>query len=145
MHTGSGQRGGHRVSSRTARRNRARARQSPMAKAAPRLPAGSSVQPRPVDMNAAVGSILSMQLQALATGAAKPQPWPLPPEWQGSPFGPGDPLTSSPINLPRPDTGRPEPRFREYWVGENLQIQDHERYVPWDTLFKAAQQPLFRK
>lgn len=53
------------------------------------------------------------------------------------PFGPGVPLFPAAIDPPRPDTGRPEPRFNEYPVTSNLPgVSD--RLVPWKVLRDAA-------
>ncbi|MFJ2630838.1 phage minor head protein [Streptomyces sp. NPDC087422] len=52
-------------------------------------------------------------------------------------FGPGVPLFPAAIDPPRPDTGRPEPRFNEYPVTSNLPgVSD--RLVPWKVLRDAA-------
>jgi hypothetical protein len=71
-------------------------------------------------------------------------PMPVPPSWAVDPFGPGRPLPPAPINKPRPDTGRAEPRLWEYPVSTNLQI-DSRRQIPWRILQEAADIPLFRK
>jgi SPP1 gp7 family putative phage head morphogenesis protein len=52
-------------------------------------------------------------------------------------FGPGTPLFPAAIDPPRPDTGRPEPRFNEYPVTSNIGITS-DRLVPWKVLRDAA-------
>jgi hypothetical protein len=52
-------------------------------------------------------------------------------------FGPGVPLFPAAIDPPRPDTGRPEPRFNEYPVTSNLPGVG-DRLVPWKVLRDAA-------
>jgi hypothetical protein len=54
-------------------------------------------------------------------------------------FGPQNPMVPSPLDPPRPDTGRPEPRLSEYEVGWNLPGADY-RLVPWKILRDAARQ-----
>ncbi|MEV0968505.1 ADP-ribosyltransferase [Microtetraspora glauca] len=87
------------------------------------------------------------QVQALMQGQGASQtvqPMPRPEEWFRAPFGPGTPLVPSPINAPRPDTGRPEPRLWDYPVSWNLQTGG-QRLVPWATLRAAADAPLIRQ
>jgi ParB-like nuclease domain len=55
------------------------------------------------------------------------------------PMGPINPLTPSPISPNRRDTGRPEPRIREYPPGWNIPGNDN-RLIPWDVLYNAADQ-----
>ncbi|MFC8676681.1 phage minor head protein [Streptomyces griseorubiginosus] len=52
-------------------------------------------------------------------------------------FGPGVPLYPAAIDPPRPDSGRPEPRFNEYPVSSNLPGMS-DRLVPWKVLRDAA-------
>ncbi|MFJ6540502.1 phage minor head protein [Streptomyces sp. NPDC091385] len=52
-------------------------------------------------------------------------------------FGPGLPLIPAAIDPPRPDSGRPEPRFNEYPVSSNLPGMS-DRLVPWKVLRDAA-------
>lgn len=52
-------------------------------------------------------------------------------------FGPGVPLSPAAIDPPRPDSGRPEPRFNEYAVSSNLPGMS-DRLVPWKVLRDAA-------
>jgi hypothetical protein len=52
-------------------------------------------------------------------------------------FGPGVPIFPAAIDPPRPDTGRPEPRFNEYPVTSNLPGVG-DRLVPWKVLRDAA-------
>lgn len=52
-------------------------------------------------------------------------------------FGPGVPLFPAAIDPPRPDTGRPEPRFNEYPVTSNIGLTG-DRLVPWKVLRDAA-------
>ncbi|MFJ5217176.1 phage portal protein [Streptomyces sp. NPDC088354] len=53
-------------------------------------------------------------------------------------FGPGVPLIPAAIDPPRPDSGRPEPRFNEYPVTSNLPgIND--RLIPWKVLRDASE------
>lgn len=53
------------------------------------------------------------------------------------PFGPGDSLPTSPIDRPRVDTGRPEPRVSEYRVNSNVELAT-ERPLDWKLLRRAA-------
>lgn len=55
------------------------------------------------------------------------------------PFGPINPLKPAPISPARADTGRPEPRIREYPPGWNIPGNDN-RLIPWDVLYNAADQ-----
>lgn len=70
-------------------------------------------------------------------------PLPRPPEWQRNNFGPGYPIEGEPVDAPRQDTGQPQPRLTEYQVAYNLQLNP-TRFVPWETLKRAADSPLFR-
>lgn len=66
-----------------------------------------------------------------------------PMEWVNAEFGPGWPLTPDPLDTVGP-SGQPEPRISEYPVAVNI-YGSHERgVIPWDTLKKAAESPLFR-
>lgn len=71
-------------------------------------------------------------------------PLPRPPQWAADPFGPGMPLQPSPINRPRPQTGRAEPRLFELPISTNVNINTAP-FVPWRILSEAADMPLFRK
>lgn len=84
-------------------------------------------------------------LMRLQQGNTKPKQMPVPETWSTDPFGPGQPLRPAPINIPRPDSGRPEPRAYQYQVSENLQLDGRAGHVPWSVLQRAADQPLFRK
>jgi hypothetical protein len=90
-----------------------------------------------------VAAMMTAQ-QQLAAGRSQARPLPESPFWETSPFGPGRRLVPAPINVPRTDTGRAEPRLWEYPVSWNLQIQDRH-HVPWHVLQRAADTPLFRK
>jgi hypothetical protein len=92
---------------------------------------------------AQVAQMLEAQ-QRLSAGNARANQMPDSPYWETSPFGPGRRLPPAPINVPRDDSGRPEPRLWEYPVSWNLQIDD-AWHVPWDVLRRAADMPLFRK
>jgi len=75
-------------------------------------------------------------------GYARPLPRTEPP---GLPFGPGLPVIPAPINAPRTDSGRPEPRLYEYPVSWNLPGTG-DRLIPWRILREAADRiTLFRK
>lgn len=52
-------------------------------------------------------------------------------------FGPMHPMNPAPLDPPRQDTGRPEPRLSEFEVGWNLPGSDY-RLVPWQVLRDAA-------
>lgn len=52
-------------------------------------------------------------------------------------FGPMHPMVPAPLDPPRQDTGRPEPRLSEFDVGWNLPGADY-RLVPWKVLRDAA-------
>jgi len=126
------------VASRSARRNRGRA---VAAKAVP-----------PVAYNGRGGVSYSAEQVAammaaqrrLASGNMTATPMPVSPLWETAPFGPGRRLIPAPINVVRPDSGRAEPRLWEFPVSWNLQVDDRW-HVPWQTLRRAADMPLFRK
>lgn len=55
------------------------------------------------------------------------------------PFGPNHPLAPAQLDPSRPDTGRAEPRIREYEVAVNLPgVRDHH-HVAWNTLRLASE------
>jgi hypothetical protein len=81
-------------------------------------------------------------VQALASGQRPTEGFeslPRDPSWGGVPFAPGVPLDPRPINAPRPDSGRAEPRRFDYPVSANLPGVDL-RVVPWKVLRDAADQ-----
>lgn len=84
------------------------------------------------------------QLTGPTAQAGPADPLPRPEEWFQVPFNPGRPFTPSPVNAPRTDTGRPEPRLFEYPVSWNLKTTS-ERLVPWTTLRTAADMPIVRQ
>lgn len=77
-------------------------------------------------------------------GGQRATPMPRPESWSSSPFAPGTPLRPAPINVPRPGTGRAEPRLFELPISSNINIGTAP-YVPWRILKEAADMPLFRK
>ncbi|MFI1535572.1 phage minor head protein [Streptomyces anandii] len=77
--------------------------------------------------------LANTRLGGQTTGAFPPLPRTDPPVA----FGPGVPLTPAAIDPPRPDSGRPEPRFNEYPVSSNLPGMS-DRLVPWKVLRDAA-------
>ncbi len=88
------------------------------------------------------------QVQALLNlqqGKTQAKLMPRPETWSTDPFGPGRALPPAPINVPRPDTGRADPRSYQYDPAVNLQLTTRQGHVPWATLQAAADQPLFRK
>lgn len=89
---------------------------------------------------AQVAEILRMQ-----QGKTQAKLMPRPETWSTDPFGPGRALPPAPINVPRPDTGRADPRAYQYDPAVNLQLTTRQGHVPWATLQAAADQPLFRK
>lgn len=91
-----------------------------------------------------VVAMMTAQQQALASGNTRAVPLETSPYWEMAPFGPGRRLPPAPINVPREDTGRAEPRLWQYPVSWNLQIDDRW-HVPWATLQRAGDMPLFRK
>ena len=88
--------------------------------------------------------LATSQRARLSAGNTDITPLATSPFWSAAPFGPGFSLVPKPVNIPRPSTGRPEPRLDEYPVSWNIQIGGR-RHVPWKTLTDAAQMPLFRK
>jgi len=118
-----------------ARRNRNRSLTKAQA-----IPAGASTfTPGQV---AEIAAALALRQPANAPAAAPSLPRL---DLANLPFGPGNPLTPVPINQPRPDTGRPEPRAYEYPVSVNLPGFS-DRLVPWRTLRDAADNiSIFRK
>lgn len=62
-------------------------------------------------------------------------------------FGPGIPSPPAPLDPPRRDTGRPEPRISEYDISWNLPDSGNRHHlVPWKTLRDAADNiPLLRR
>ena len=121
--------------SRRSQRNRGR---SPAVKAVPPAAGGG------VTYTAEQVTAMMTAQRQLAAGNTIAQPLPSSPYWETSPFGPGRRLIPAPINVPRPDTGRAEPRLWEFPVSWNLQIDDRW-HVPWHVLQRAADMPLFRK
>jgi len=92
---------------------------------------------------------LSEVIAALNQGGVQPvapmaEPMPRPEEWTRAPFGPGMPLLPAPINAPRTDTGRAEPRVWDYPTSWNI-YTNPDRLVPWETLRSAADAPLVRQ
>lgn len=90
-----------------------------------------------------VAAMMSAQAK-LSSGNTRAEPLPSSPFWETAPFGPGRRLVPAPINVPRADTGRAEPRLWQFPVSWNLQVDDRA-HVPWQTLRRAADMPLFRK
>jgi hypothetical protein len=90
------------------------------------------------------GDQLTALLAANQRAAGLASPLPRPPQWSADPFGPGTPLTPSPINQRNPRTGRAEPRLFELPISTNLNVNTAP-FVPWRTLSDAADMPLFRK
>lgn len=127
------------MSSRSARRNRGRA----VSKAVPPSAFGGRGGGGVTFSTAQVTAMLAAQ-QQLSSGNTQVQRLPDSPYWETAPFGPGRRLPPAPINVPREDTGRPEPRLWEYPVSWNLQVDDRW-HVPWQVLQTAADMPLFRK
>jgi hypothetical protein len=71
------------------------------------------------------------------------RPFARPEEWSQNQFSSGVPFSPQPLDRPRDDTGQASPRLWEYPVYWNVQIGNN-RYVDWDTLFKASDSPLLR-
>lgn len=92
---------------------------------------------------AAPATFTAEQAAALANAAARVGQQvtgvsvPLPRTDPQVPFGPGVPLFPAAIDPPRPDSGRPEPRFNEYPVTANIGLTA-DRLVPWKVLRDAA-------
>jgi hypothetical protein len=90
---------------------------------------------------------ISQQIQALtselkAARVAGASPLSRPEEWREAGFPPGWPLAPQLLDTPRPD-GLADPRLFQYPVTINLPgVTD--RVVPWATLKKAAESPVFR-
>jgi len=86
---------------------------------------------------------VAAQVEALRqAGQQKPNgtvamPLPRDPRWAATPFGPGLPLIPAPLDDPRTDTGRAEPRIYQYPVTWNLPGTSH-RLHPWKLLRDAA-------
>ena len=127
------------MSSRSARRNRGRA----VSKAVPQSAFGGRGGGGVTFSTEQVAAMLAAQAK-LSSGQTRAQELPSSPYWETAPFGPGRRLSPAPVNVPREDTGRPEPRLWEYPVSWNLQVDDRW-HVPWQTLQTAADMPLFRK
>lgn len=99
------------------------------------LPALSSRTGRP---NTPTMVPLTDVINALTNSVTNVSAAPLPVDpSQRDPFGPGNPLPTAPIDRPRPDTGRPEPRVTEYQVNSNVQLVS-DRPLDWKLLRKAA-------
>jgi hypothetical protein len=90
------------------------------------------------------GDQLTAVLAAAQNSSQLASPLPRPPQWSTDPFGPGSPLTPSPINQRDPRTGRAQPRLFELPISTNLNVNTAP-FVPWRTLSDAADIPLFRK
>lgn len=82
-----------------------------------------------------VSALQSMTGRPFSTAST---PLPRTPEEFYALFGPGVPLYPQPFNPARPDTGQPEPRRWQYPVSWNLEDQNYQRLVDWDTLRGAA-------
>lgn len=116
-----------------------------------RLPWRRTTKAAPAPAGATV-ALTTEQIVALVDGGQHgstrqqltARPMPTPPEWFTRPFSPGSPLNPSPINDPRPDTGRPEPRLWQFPQSWNLQISA-DKLVPWNVLREAADMPIFRQ
>jgi hypothetical protein len=67
------------------------------------------------------------------------------PLWSQVPFNPGQPLNPAFISPPRKPGQQPPPRLGEYPLSYNVQVGQVSAHVPWDTLQRAADMPLFRK
>lgn len=85
----------------------------------------------------------SALIQALQQGTSQTgtaEPLPRDSSWAVVPFAPGLPAVPLPINQPRPDTGRAEPRRFDYPVSWNLPGAGNQRLLPWKVLRDAADQ-----
>lgn len=99
-----------------------------------------------VSLNTSGASDISPLVQALTAAMQQTRegtPLARPEEWVGSTFGPGWPLVPEPLDAVLP-TGQPEPRISEYPVSVNIWGSRDRQVVPWETLKKAAETPLFR-
>lgn len=67
-----------------------------------------------------------------------------PEEWIRAKFGPNWPIEPQPLDIPREDSGLPEPRISEYPVAWNVPGVQGRHIVPWEVLRKAAESPLMR-
>lgn len=85
------------------------------------------------DLSEQVRALTEAQRQQASQAVALPRN----PAWPTTPYGPGQPIVPAPINTPRPDTGRAEPRLWQYPVTWNLPASN-QRLVPWQTLRDAA-------
>lgn len=68
---------------------------------------------------------------------------PLDPEWQQAVFGPGFPIQPDPLDQPD-EQGFAAPRIYQYPVQWNIPGRHDRVHVPWETLKRASEQPLFR-
>ena len=117
------------------------ARRSRASRTATKARRGAPANPGGVTLS---GDQLTAVLAAAQQSAQLAAPLPRPPQWTTDPFGPGTPLTPSPINQRNPRTGRAEPRLFELPISTNLNVNTAP-FVPWKTLSDAADIPLFRK
>ena len=91
------------------------------------------------DISDIVSAVVATQMQ-MAGGV----PLDRPKEWVNSKFGPGWPLAPDPLDEPRQDSDLPEPRLNQYPVAWNVPGTQGRHVIPWETLKKAAETPLFR-
>lgn len=118
------------------RRNRPTQRQRPRPRpaAAKALPAAGNTTGRPI--GSSFTELLNQLTAQSYAGVAAAMPRD---SLDSVPMGPINPLTPAPISPNRRDTGRPEPRIREYPPGWNIPGNDN-RLIPWDVLYNAADQ-----
>jgi len=92
------------------------------------------------DVSPLVQALVAAQAQMRDGGS----PLYRPEEWVTAEFGPGWPIAVEPLDQLRTDTGLPEPRIWQYPVQWNVPGVQGRHIVPWETLKKAAEAPLFR-
>lgn len=109
------------------------------------VPAGVTTRDMASIVNAMAGVLERDRRRANRTAPAGfgGVPLPRPLAWRNDEFGPDWPLPPEPLDPARRDTGQAQPRLTEYDVAWNLQY-GKEAHVPWRTLKRASETPLFR-
>jgi hypothetical protein len=108
----------------------------PFRKARGQAPSGAQDANDLVNQLARTGDAIRRRNELLAN-------LPLDPQWQEAVFGPGFPITPDLLDVPG-SQGYAVPRIWQYQPQWNIPGRHDSRHVPFETLKKAGEQPLFR-